>query len=158
MDRDFGVGVGGGVREEGSPDGETHRKAGDGSGGVGRPDGHHQRPDPEGGQSPLLESAEGYAAEQIPAIQGRVLQQAVDNLVVRQLVRAEMERSGVLISHEEIEKGKQDLEKAMGPGDSLAMLMAEANLPMEELEMQPPAGLVQEQDDQGQAGGGAGAR
>ncbi len=74
-------------------------------------------------------------ADQIPAIQGKLLQQAIDNLVVRQLVRAEMERSGVLISREEIEKGKKDLEAAMGPGGSLAMLLADANVPMEEMEM-----------------------
>ena len=74
-------------------------------------------------------------AEQIPAFQGRALQQAIENLVVRQLVRAEMERSGVLVTREEIEKGKQDLEKALGPGGSLTMLLADANVPMDELEM-----------------------
>lgn len=74
-------------------------------------------------------------AEQIPAIQGRLLQQAVDNLVVRQLVRGEMERSGVMITREEIEKGKQDLEKALGPSGSLSMLLADANVTMDEMEM-----------------------
>ena len=74
-------------------------------------------------------------AEQIPAFQGRALQQAIENLVVRQLVRAEMDRSGMLITREEIEKGKQDLEKALGPGGSLTMLLADANVPMDELEM-----------------------
>ncbi len=74
-------------------------------------------------------------AEQMGAVKGRVLQQAIENLVVRQLVRAEMERSGVLISREEIEKGKKDLEAAMGPNGSLTMLLADANVPMEELEM-----------------------
>lgn len=74
-------------------------------------------------------------AEQIPAVQARLLNQAIDNLVVRQLVRAEMERSGVVITREELEKGKQDLEKALGPGGSLTMLLADANVPMEELEM-----------------------
>jgi parvulin-like peptidyl-prolyl isomerase len=72
--------------------------------------------------------------EQMQAVQMKLLQQAVDNLVVRQLVKAEMERSGVLISQEEIDKGKQDLEKGLGEGHSLAMLIAEANLPMQELE------------------------
>lgn len=73
--------------------------------------------------------------DKLPAIQMRLLQTAVDNLVVRQLVRAEMERSGILVSQEEIEKGKADLEKGLGEGQSLAMLLAAANLPMEELEM-----------------------
>ena len=72
--------------------------------------------------------------DQIPMVQMRVLQQAVDNLVVRQLVKAEMDRSGVLISQEEIDKGKQDLQEGLGEGHSLAMLIAEANLPLEELE------------------------
>jgi len=75
------------------------------------------------------------SADQLPVIQMRLLQQAVDNLVVRQLVRGEMARSGILISQEEIEKGKADLEKGLGQGQSLAMLLAAANLPMEELEM-----------------------
>lgn len=74
-------------------------------------------------------------AEQIPAVQSRLLNQAIDNLVVRQLVRAEMERSGVVITREELDKGKQDLEKALGPNGSLTMLLADANVPMEELEM-----------------------
>ncbi|NCA83077.1 MAG: hypothetical protein EOM72_10080 [Opitutae bacterium] len=72
--------------------------------------------------------------DQIPEVQMRLLQQAVDNLVVRQLVKAEMDRSNVLISREEIEKGKQDLEKGLGEGHSLAMLIADVNLPMEDLE------------------------
>ena len=70
----------------------------------------------------------------IPQLQARMLSQAVDNLVVRQLVKAEMERSGVLISGEELEQGKKDLEKGLGEGHSLAMLLAAANLSMEELE------------------------
>ena len=73
-------------------------------------------------------------SDQIPQIQMRLLSQAVDNLVVRQLVRAEMERSGVLISREEMEQGKRDLERGLGEGYSLAMLLAAANLSMEELE------------------------
>jgi peptidyl-prolyl cis-trans isomerase C len=72
--------------------------------------------------------------EQLQIAQMNALRQAVDNLVTRQLVKAEMERSGVLISQEEIEQGKQQLEKGLGEGRSLAMLIAEANLPMEELE------------------------
>ena len=73
-------------------------------------------------------------AEQISQIQARILSQAVDNLVVRQLVKAEMERSGVLISQEELEQGKKDLEKGLGEGHSLVMLLAAANLSIEDLE------------------------
>ncbi|NLG33887.1 MAG: hypothetical protein GX548_00885 [Lentisphaerae bacterium] len=78
--------------------------------------------------------AQNVPPEQIPEVQVRLLSQAVDNLVMRQLVRAEMERSGVLISREEIEQGKRDLEKGLGPDHSLAMLLASANLSVEELE------------------------
>lgn len=73
-------------------------------------------------------------ADQIPAVQARLLNQAIDNLVIRQLVRAEMERSGTIITRDELEKGKKDLEAALGPGGSLTMLLANANVPMEELE------------------------
>ena len=52
--------------------------------------------------------------DQIPAIQMKLLQQAVDNLVVRQLVKAEMDRSNVLISREEIEKGSRTLKRGWG--------------------------------------------
>ncbi len=72
--------------------------------------------------------------ERMAELQVRMLSQAVDNLVVRQLVKAEMERSNVLISQAELDKGKQDIEKGLGEGHSLAMLLAAANLSMEELE------------------------
>lgn len=72
--------------------------------------------------------------EQVPAAQAQVLRQAVDNLVVRALVRGEMERSGVTISRDELEAGKRDLERGLGPDHSLAILLATANLTMEELE------------------------
>jgi len=75
------------------------------------------------------------SAEELPVVQMRLLEKAVDNLVIRQLVRGEMNRSGILISQEEIEKGKADLEKGLGQGQSLMMVLAAANLPMEELEM-----------------------
>ncbi len=72
--------------------------------------------------------------EQLAVAKTRILQQAVDNLVSRQLVQAEMERSGVLITQAEVDQGKQQLEQGLGEGHSLAMMIAEANLPMEELE------------------------
>ncbi len=72
--------------------------------------------------------------DQVVATQGRILEQAVDNLVVRELVRAEMERSGILISREEIEQGKRELEQNLGPDQSLAMLLAASNLSVTELE------------------------
>ena len=78
--------------------------------------------------------AKNVSPDQMMAAQARVLQQAVENLVVRQLVKAEMDRSGVLITQDEVEKGKQDLEKALGPGMSLATVMAAANVPVEALE------------------------
>ena len=73
-------------------------------------------------------------AEDVPRIQARLLAQAVDNLLVRQLVKAEMERSGVLVTAEELEQGKKDLERGLGEGRTLTMLLAAANMGMEELE------------------------
>ena len=58
----------------------------------------------------------------------------MENLVVRQLVRTEMERSNILITQEDLDKGKQDLEKAMGTGMSLATVMAAADVSLEALE------------------------
>jgi hypothetical protein len=73
-------------------------------------------------------------ADQIPGIQARLVGEAVEGLIVRQLVRNEMERSKSIITREEIEKGKKDLEAALGPGGSLSVLLAETKLPMEEVE------------------------
>ena len=78
--------------------------------------------------------AKNTPPDQAPAVQARALQQAVENLVVRQLVRAEMDRSGVLITQAELDKGKQELEKAMGTGMSLATVMAAADVSVEALE------------------------
>ena len=78
--------------------------------------------------------ARNVPPDQAQAAQARALQQAVENLVVRQLVRAEMARSGVLVTQDEIEKGKQELEKAMGPGMSLATVMAAADVSQATLE------------------------
>lgn len=72
--------------------------------------------------------------EQVPQVQARILGQAIDNLVMRQLVKAEMDRSGVLISRAELDQGKLELEKGLGEGNSLVMLLAAANLSMEDLE------------------------
>ncbi|MDR0993999.1 MAG: peptidylprolyl isomerase [Verrucomicrobiota bacterium] len=72
--------------------------------------------------------------DRVQETQIRVLRQAVDNLVIRQLVESEMERSGILISQAEVEQAKKDLEKGLGHGRTLTMLIAEINLPIEELE------------------------
>ena len=72
--------------------------------------------------------------DQIPAIKEKLQQQAEENLVVRQLVKAEMQGSGVAITQEEVEMGKQNMEKNLPEGTTLAMLIANANVSMEELE------------------------
>lgn len=66
--------------------------------------------------------------------QQQAVSQAVDNLVVRQLVRAELERSGMLISQAEIDAAKEDLQKSMGADRTLVMLLAEANITLKDLE------------------------
>jgi hypothetical protein len=74
--------------------------------------------------------------EQIPAIRVRLIEQAVNRLVVRQLIQDEMARSGILISQAEIEAAKAELEKELGQGESLAMILASANQTIENLEME----------------------
>ncbi len=78
--------------------------------------------------------AKNLTPEQTSALQLRLLEQAVENLVIRQLVKAEMDRSGVLITQAEVEQGKQELEKGLGPGMSLATVMAAADVPVDVLE------------------------
>jgi peptidyl-prolyl cis-trans isomerase C len=72
--------------------------------------------------------------EQMAEIKSRILQQAVETLIMRQLVQAEMERSGVLISQVELEAAKDDLEAGLGDENSLALLLAETHLTAAELE------------------------
>jgi parvulin-like peptidyl-prolyl isomerase len=76
----------------------------------------------------------GLPPEELAKFQLRVLQQAVDNLVVRQLVKSEMERSDILISQADIEVAKEELQQTLGEGRSLVMLLAEANITLKELE------------------------
>ncbi len=73
-------------------------------------------------------------ADQIPGIQARLMGEAIEGLVVRQLVRNEMERAKTIITRDEIEKGKKDIEAALGPGGSLSVMLAESKLPIEEVE------------------------
>ena len=58
----------------------------------------------------------GLPPEELAKFQLRVLQQAVDNLVVRQLVKSEMERSDILISQADIEVAKEELQQTLGEG------------------------------------------
>ena len=78
--------------------------------------------------------AKNVPRDQYSAVQVRLLGQAVDNLVIRQLIRAEMARSTVLVTQEEVEQAKKELEKSIS-GGSLATLLANSRLTMAELEM-----------------------
>lgn len=64
---------------------------------------------------------------------GNKMQATVDNLIMRQLFTKEMERSGILITQDEVEEAKKKLEQGLN-GKTLTMLIAEVNLPMEALE------------------------
>ena len=78
--------------------------------------------------------AQNVTEDQLPAVQQRLVYQAIENLLVRQLVRAEMERSDILISQEEVEQGKRALEQSLGAEHSLATLLAQSQLSAEGLE------------------------
>ncbi len=82
----------------------------------------------------LFMNAGDIPPERVPLVQLQMLQQSIDNMVIRQLLRAEMERSGVLVTQGDIEAAKKDLEKGLGEGRTLTMLIAEANLPISVLE------------------------
>lgn len=76
--------------------------------------------------------------EQREAAQQRLLRQAVDLLVIRQLVSAALDRSAEIITSDEIEAAKASLiegRSGTAAESSLAMLLARARLTMEDLEL-----------------------
>ena len=85
-------------------------------------------------QRQLMHMPPNLSEEQIKAYQARCTQIAIDNLVIRRLLEREMDRSGMLISRDEVEEAKKTLEAGLGPNRTLTMLIAEVNLPMEALE------------------------
>lgn len=72
--------------------------------------------------------------EQVEIAQQRILAGAVDNLITRQLLRAEMGRSGLLISQDDIEAAKKQLEEAFGGGTSWMTMVASAGISVEQFE------------------------
>lgn len=82
----------------------------------------------------MLHMPANLSEEQVKAYQGRCSQIAIDNLVVRRLLERELDRSGILISQEEVESAKKTLEDGLGADRTLTMLIAEVNLPMDVLE------------------------
>lgn len=82
----------------------------------------------------LLHMPPGLSEEQTQAYQARCTQISIENLVVRRLLERELDRSGILISQNEVEEAKKVLENGLGEGRTLTMLIAEVNLPMDVLE------------------------
>lgn len=82
----------------------------------------------------MLHMPQGLTEDQIKAYQGRCTQISIENLIVRLLLERELDRSGILISQEEVEEAKKTLEEGLGADRTLTMLIAEVNLPMEVLE------------------------
>lgn len=85
-------------------------------------------------QRQLLHMPPNLSEEQTRAYQARSTQVAIDNLIIRHLLEREMDRTGMLISRDEVEEAKKTLEAGLGPDRTLTMLIAEVNLPMEVLE------------------------
>lgn len=82
----------------------------------------------------MMNVPDGFPQDQLPDLQYRKMQIAIDNLLVRRLLEQEMKRSDVLISQADVEEAKKTLEASLGPGRTITMLIAEINLPMEVLE------------------------
>jgi peptidyl-prolyl cis-trans isomerase C len=82
----------------------------------------------------MLHMPQGLSEGQVKAYQARSTQIAIENLIVRLLLEREMNRSGILISQDEVEVAKKTLEEGLGEGRTLTMLIAEVNLPMDVLE------------------------
>lgn len=82
----------------------------------------------------MLHMPQGLSEEQVKAYHARTTQISIENLIVRRLLERELDRSGILISQEEVETAKKTLEEGLGADRTLTMLIAEVNLPMEVLE------------------------
>lgn len=82
----------------------------------------------------MLHMPQGLNQEQTQAYQARATQISIENLIVRRLLEREMDRSGILISQNEVDEAKKVLEAGLGEGRTLTMLIAEVNLPMDVLE------------------------
>ena len=85
-------------------------------------------------QRQLMHMPPNLSEDQIKAYQARCTQISIDNLIIRRLLEKELDRSGMLISREEVEEAKKTLEAGLGTDRTLTMLIAEVNLPMEVLE------------------------
>lgn len=85
-------------------------------------------------QRQMLHMPPNLSEEQVRAYQGRCTQISIENLIVRRLLERELDRSGILISQDEVEDAKKTLEEGLGTDRTLTMLIAEVNLPMEVLE------------------------
>lgn len=85
-------------------------------------------------QRQLMHMPPNLSEEQTKAYQARCTQISIDNLIIRRLLERELDRSGMLISRDEVEEAKKTLEAGLGSDRTLTMLIAEVNLPMEVLE------------------------
>ena len=85
-------------------------------------------------QRQMLHMPQGLSEDQAKAYQARCTQISIENLIVRHLLEREMDRSGILISQDEVEEAKKTLESGLGENRTLTMLIAEVNLPMDVLE------------------------
>ena len=82
----------------------------------------------------MLHMPPGLNQEQTQAYQARATQISIENLSIRRLLERELDRSGILISQNEVDEAKKVLENGLGEGRTLTMLIAEVNLPMDVLE------------------------
>lgn len=73
-------------------------------------------------------------AEALKAVRLQILSRAIDNIVMRTLVKTAYDRSGMVISQEEVDTAKNAIFGNMKNDEALAILLAENNMTIPQLE------------------------
>lgn len=77
---------------------------------------------------------EGLQGDALLAMRKQVVDRAIENTVMRQVVREAYERSGMVISRDEVEQAKRALFGKEQSDEALAILLAESNMTIPQLE------------------------
>lgn len=77
---------------------------------------------------------EGASGEELNRMRNAAMARVLDSLITRQLVKAEMERQGATITQDEVNDAKKNLFGHLQNEDAMAIMLAENNMTMEQLE------------------------
>lgn len=77
---------------------------------------------------------EGASGDELMQLRNRALARVLDSLITRELVRAEMERQNATVSSDEVAAAKAQLFGHLKNEDAMAIMLAENNMTMEQLE------------------------